>query len=130
MPMTPTWDRPWHETPNIHPCTIRDFFALCGTTAMWWRAGGPPTTRVDARRGGGFRGWPTCSASRGCFCCGVHATTGDAPAGLEGELDSMSNFYVRGILANTVTLAILLASLFIPLVRFRQLASVGLRGGV
>ena len=29
MPMTATWDRPWHETPNIHPCTIRDFFALC-----------------------------------------------------------------------------------------------------
>jgi methionine biosynthesis protein MetW len=31
MPMTTTWDRPWHETPNIHPCTIRDFFALCAT---------------------------------------------------------------------------------------------------
>lgn len=29
MPMTPTWSRPWYETPNIHPCTIRDFFALC-----------------------------------------------------------------------------------------------------
>lgn len=29
MPMTPTWDRPWYETPNIHPCTIRDFFVLC-----------------------------------------------------------------------------------------------------
>jgi len=29
MPMTATWDRPWYETPNIHPCTIRDFFALC-----------------------------------------------------------------------------------------------------
>ncbi|MDA8050982.1 MAG: methionine biosynthesis protein MetW [Rhodospirillales bacterium] len=29
MPLTPTWDRPWYETPNIHPCTIRDFFALC-----------------------------------------------------------------------------------------------------
>ena len=29
MPMTATWARPWHETPNIHPCTIRDFFALC-----------------------------------------------------------------------------------------------------
>ena len=29
MPVTPTWDRPWHETPNIHPCTIRDFFDLC-----------------------------------------------------------------------------------------------------
>ncbi|MDB5399386.1 MAG: hypothetical protein QOF70_7791 [Acetobacteraceae bacterium] len=29
MPMTEAWDRPWHETPNIHPCTIRDFFVLC-----------------------------------------------------------------------------------------------------
>jgi methionine biosynthesis protein MetW len=29
MPMTPTWDRHWYETPNIHPCTIRDFFVLC-----------------------------------------------------------------------------------------------------
>lgn len=29
MPMTSVWATPWHETPNIHPCTIRDFFALC-----------------------------------------------------------------------------------------------------
>ena len=29
MPDNDTWDRPWYETPNIHPCTIRDFFALC-----------------------------------------------------------------------------------------------------
>ena len=29
MPMTATWDRPWYETPNIHPCTIQDFFDLC-----------------------------------------------------------------------------------------------------
>jgi methionine biosynthesis protein MetW len=29
MPMTSVWARPWHETPNIHPCTIRDFFMLC-----------------------------------------------------------------------------------------------------
>jgi methionine biosynthesis protein MetW len=28
MPMTATWDRAWYETPNIHPCTIRDFFDL------------------------------------------------------------------------------------------------------
>ncbi len=31
MPMTAIWDRPWYETPNIHPCTIRDFFELCET---------------------------------------------------------------------------------------------------
>jgi methionine biosynthesis protein MetW len=30
MPMTPTWNRHWYETPNIHPCTIQDFFDLCG----------------------------------------------------------------------------------------------------
>jgi methionine biosynthesis protein MetW len=29
MPMTKTWSRMWYETPNIHPCTIKDFFALC-----------------------------------------------------------------------------------------------------
>jgi methionine biosynthesis protein MetW len=29
MPMTRTWGRPWYETPNIHPCTILDFCALC-----------------------------------------------------------------------------------------------------
>lgn len=56
MPMTSVWGRPWHETPNIHPCTIRDFFALCdedgyvveqwlavdddGQRAPWTRAAG------------------------------------------------------------------------------------------
>lgn len=29
MPMTRTWARPWHETPNIHPCTVLDFCTLC-----------------------------------------------------------------------------------------------------
>ncbi len=29
MPMSAAWNRMWFETPNIHPCTIRDFFALC-----------------------------------------------------------------------------------------------------
>lgn len=29
MPMTAVWHTPWYETPNIHPCTIRDFLALC-----------------------------------------------------------------------------------------------------
>ncbi|GBQ63012.1 methionine biosynthesis protein MetW [Ameyamaea chiangmaiensis NBRC 103196] len=29
MPNTIVWNTPWYETPNIHPCTIRDFFALC-----------------------------------------------------------------------------------------------------
>ncbi|PZP42990.1 MAG: methionine biosynthesis protein MetW [Azospirillum brasilense] len=30
MPDTETWSRPWYETPNIHPCTMLDFIALCG----------------------------------------------------------------------------------------------------
>lgn len=34
MPMTGTWDREWHATPNIHPCTIRDFFALCAADGV------------------------------------------------------------------------------------------------
>lgn len=29
MPRTATLDRTWYDTPNIHMCTIRDFFALC-----------------------------------------------------------------------------------------------------
>ena len=51
MPMTKTWDRPWHETPNIHPCTIRDFFALCaeeggGGGALARRGRGRPARAV------------------------------------------------------------------------------------
>ncbi len=29
MPRTPALDRPWYDTPNIHLCTISDFFDLC-----------------------------------------------------------------------------------------------------
>lgn len=29
MPDTRTWNRPWFETPNIHPCTVLDFRELC-----------------------------------------------------------------------------------------------------
>ncbi|MBY0338379.1 MAG: methionine biosynthesis protein MetW [Acetobacteraceae bacterium] len=28
MPNTDTWNTPWYRTPNIHPCTILDFFDL------------------------------------------------------------------------------------------------------
>jgi methionine biosynthesis protein MetW len=41
MPMTDAWATDWYETPNIHPCTIRDFFALCegeGYTIQRWLA--------------------------------------------------------------------------------------------
>jgi methionine biosynthesis protein MetW len=55
MPMTPTWDRPWYETPNIHPCTIRDFFDLCaqeGYAVEQWLAAD------DAGRRGPWRRFP------------------------------------------------------------------------
>jgi methionine biosynthesis protein MetW len=29
MPRTATLDRAWYDTPNIHLCTLSDFFALC-----------------------------------------------------------------------------------------------------
>lgn len=41
MPDTRTWNRPWYETPNIHPCTVLDFRALCaveGYTVERWLA--------------------------------------------------------------------------------------------
>ena len=53
MPMTPTWDRPWHETPNIHPCTIRDFFDLCaqqGYVVEQWLAADDAGRRAPWRR--------------------------------------------------------------------------------
>jgi len=30
MPVTPTLSDQWHNTPNIHLCTVRDFVELCG----------------------------------------------------------------------------------------------------
>lgn len=53
MPMTRTWDRPWYETPNIHPCTIRDFFNLCtasGYTVERWMATDDEGRRTPWRR--------------------------------------------------------------------------------
>jgi methionine biosynthesis protein MetW len=53
MPMTATWDRPWHETPNIHPCTIRDFFILCeeeGYVVEQWLAADDGGRRTPWRR--------------------------------------------------------------------------------
>jgi methionine biosynthesis protein MetW len=34
MPVTPTWSRAWYETPNIHPCTVLDFRALCAEEGL------------------------------------------------------------------------------------------------
>jgi len=53
MPMTATWDRPWFETPNIHPCTIRDFFDLCvaeGYEVERWLAADDAGRRAPRRR--------------------------------------------------------------------------------
>jgi methionine biosynthesis protein MetW len=57
MPMTKTWDRAWHETPNIHPCTIRDFFALCreeGVAVERWLAVDEAGQRAPWRRAAGL----------------------------------------------------------------------------
>lgn len=40
MPMTRVWNTPWYETPNVHPCTIKDFLELCrcdGYRVVAWR---------------------------------------------------------------------------------------------
>jgi hypothetical protein len=29
MPVTKTLPNTWHDTPNLHMCTIKDFFDLC-----------------------------------------------------------------------------------------------------
>lgn len=35
MPVTEVLDRQWHDTPNAHFCTIRDFELLCGDLGIW-----------------------------------------------------------------------------------------------
>ncbi|HQT67767.1 MAG TPA: methionine biosynthesis protein MetW [Acetobacteraceae bacterium] len=53
MPMTPAWHRMWYETPNIHPCTISDFFALCaadGYRVEQWLAVDEAGRRAPWRR--------------------------------------------------------------------------------
>jgi methionine biosynthesis protein MetW len=57
MPMTSVWARPWHETPNIHPCTIRDFFVLCaeeGYVVEKWLAVDDAGQRSPWRRAAGM----------------------------------------------------------------------------
>jgi methionine biosynthesis protein MetW len=53
MPMTKTWSRMWYETPNIHPCTIQDFFWLCETDGYVvedWLAADEDGARAPWRR--------------------------------------------------------------------------------
>jgi methionine biosynthesis protein MetW len=57
MPMTQTWGRMWYETPNIHPCTIQDFFALCradGYKVEDWLAADEAGARTPWRRSAGL----------------------------------------------------------------------------
>ena len=54
MPDTDTWNHPWYETPNIHPCTILDFVALCeadGYAVDGWLAVDERGLRAPWRRG-------------------------------------------------------------------------------
>ena len=56
MPMTKTWSRMWFETPNIHPCTIKDFFNLCqadGYIVEEWLAADDEGARAPWRK------WPS-----------------------------------------------------------------------
>jgi methionine biosynthesis protein MetW len=53
MPMTSVWNRPWYETPNIHPCTMRDFLRLCvdeGYVVERWLAVDEAGQRAPWRR--------------------------------------------------------------------------------
>lgn len=53
MPMTSVWSTPWYETPNVHPCTICDFLALCeeeGYTVLQWMAVDEDGSRAPWRR--------------------------------------------------------------------------------
>lgn len=34
MPVTPALPHPWHSTPNIHLCTLKDFEMLCRTLSI------------------------------------------------------------------------------------------------
>ncbi|MBV1837271.1 methionine biosynthesis protein MetW [Acetobacter estunensis] len=53
MPNTAVWNTPWYATPNIHPCTIRDFLALCredGYRVHEWMAVDEEGERAPWRR--------------------------------------------------------------------------------
>jgi hypothetical protein len=67
MPMTKTWHRMWFETPNIHPCTIKDFFALCaadGYRVEEWLAADDEGARAPWRR---FRALANLFGEQGLF---------------------------------------------------------------
>src|SRR5271168_4808959 len=60
MPMTKTWSRMWYETPNIHPCTIQDFFNLCaadGYKVEQWLAADEAGANTPWRRSRALANW-------------------------------------------------------------------------
>jgi len=60
MPMTKTWSRMWYETPNIHPCTIQDFFNLCaadGYKVEQWLAADEAGANTPWRRSQAVANW-------------------------------------------------------------------------
>ena len=80
MPLTAIWDRPWYDTPNIHPCTIRDFFQLCrerGYGVEQWLAVDEGGRRAPWRR---HVGLANLLAEQGLFLLS-RADGGRAPAG-------------------------------------------------
>jgi len=67
MPMTRAWHRMWYETPNIHPCTIADFFALCeadGYRVVEWMAADEAGARAPWRK---FAGLANFFGEQGLF---------------------------------------------------------------
>ncbi len=67
MPMTRAWHRMWYETPNIHPCTIADFFALCeadGYKVVEWMAADEAGLRSPWRK---FAGLANFFGEQGLF---------------------------------------------------------------
>ena len=65
------------EHPSLHDPRL---FRSVRRKAMWWNAGLPPMTPAGAGRGGGFRAWPTCSASKDYFCYDVNSCRSPAPS--------------------------------------------------
>jgi methionine biosynthesis protein MetW len=89
MPMTDLWSVPWHETPNIHPCTIKDFFDLCrqeGYVVEDWLAVDDEGRRGPWRR---FAGLANLFGEQALFL--LRRAEGGAPAGRAGAPGAASS---------------------------------------
>jgi hypothetical protein len=47
--VTPSLPEPWHQTPNIHLCTIRDFVELCRANGVAIERGAALSSRGAVR---------------------------------------------------------------------------------